>query len=757
MFKNKGGKEKPNKSQLGFLNEKEITQWTAHEVGMWLSSVGLDKYRNVFFYNEIDGEMLLDIDDDDLLALPIERLGDRKKILRKVNEVRGSRSGGGGSSASVKATASQSSAAGSETGGGSLNSDASGSDTGSSNISSKQFIEVKCVYNDDIRTIRIGKSEDYDTFKQKIRNEYNSSRVIAKYKDQDGDLVTIRNSKDLANIVQLIQGKVRVKLIIFQERSSGKKKKSSRSSKSKSSSSNNDDDNMAAEASIMENFMDAVVVANRRGVIQFFNAAAEDLFGWDREEVLGKNVTMLMNENDAKNHAKYLRRYRREGNPRVIGKGRQVVGKDRDNNKFDLWLSLSESNDTFTAILRKIESGERKLTAKTEISKVGELFAAFDDYYKPAICFNDDGIIQYCNKITYKTFGYDEGTLLGQSITMICPAVHSSEGDDLISDYRQKMASGAAKGKLLDANNQRDVVCYSHAGAVMAFLADFSSRVYENNSYYIVQLTSPDGPSGDSASPVLAAQRAVISSLVIPGIVINGEGIIQEMNITARQLFGYNLCQVLGRNVKMLIPPGEVKDNHQDWIVNYNKTGKSKNANGISLVVGKGRNVTGATSDNRRLKLNLSVTVLEEASGEKVFTGIFQCLGEDEPGIEESEILKQQIAVIEQLLIPSFVITHDSKIRGANEAGLQLFGFAKAQEVLMQDVTVLMPPGDIRKLHPQFIENFSSGKKKAADSIVVGKGRKVIARHRAGHNFSTTLSVTERRDGKVAIYTGVFS
>jgi PAS domain S-box-containing protein len=65
------------------------------------------------------------------------------------------------------------------------------------------------------------------------------------------------------------------------------------------------------EHAVLENFVDAVVIANRRGVITFFNAASEDLFGWDREEVVGKNVTVLMPEEIGKNHNSFLRRYRR--------------------------------------------------------------------------------------------------------------------------------------------------------------------------------------------------------------------------------------------------------------------------------------------------------------------------------------------------------------------------------------------------------------------------------------------------------------
>ena len=62
---------------------------------------------------------------------------------------------------------------------------------------------------------------------------------------------------------------------------------------------------------VLENFVDAVVISNRRGVITFFNAAAENTFGWSREDVIGKNVTVLMPQSIGKVHKNFIRRYRK--------------------------------------------------------------------------------------------------------------------------------------------------------------------------------------------------------------------------------------------------------------------------------------------------------------------------------------------------------------------------------------------------------------------------------------------------------------
>ena len=122
--------------------------------------------------------------------------------------------------------------------------------------------------------------------------------------------------------------------------------------------------------------------------------------------------------------------------------------------------------------------------------------------------------------------------------------------------------------------------------------------------------------------------------------------------------------------------------------------------------------------------------------------------------MEDSQILQQQIQVIELLPIPACIITSDSKIRSFNPACQQLFGYEE-KEVLNQDVMMLMPVGELRGRHPEFVKNFAEGKKK--ESQVVGKGRKIVGRHKNGSNVTATLSVTERRDGAVIFYTGIFA
>ena len=127
--------------------------------------------------------------------------------------------------------------------------------------------------------------------------------------------------------------------------------------------------------SILETVPDAMVVIGETGLIQSFSTAAERLFGYAAEEVVGRNVQILMPEPYRANHDAYLERYHRTGERRIIGIGRVVVGERKDGSTFPMELSVGEmrSGDTryFTGFVRDLT--ERQVTEQRLHELQGEL------------------------------------------------------------------------------------------------------------------------------------------------------------------------------------------------------------------------------------------------------------------------------------------------------------------------------------------------------------------------------------------------
>jgi PAS domain S-box-containing protein len=109
---------------------------------------------------------------------------------------------------------------------------------------------------------------------------------------------------------------------------------------------------------VAEPALDAIISADSRGDITYFNHGAERAFGYGADEVIGRPLTMLMPSRFRDLHAKGLRRYVETGVTRVIGSTVQLAGRGKDGNEFPLELSLasymSARGVSFTGILRDI-------------------------------------------------------------------------------------------------------------------------------------------------------------------------------------------------------------------------------------------------------------------------------------------------------------------------------------------------------------------------------------------------------------------
>jgi two-component system CheB/CheR fusion protein len=138
---------------------------------------------------------------------------------------------------------------------------------------------------------------------------------------------------------------------------------------------------------VLDGAPDAIITIDEAGAVLSFNRGAEHMFGYEADEVLGRNVRMLMPAPYREEHDEYLSRYRETGVPRIIGVGREVIGLRKDRTTFPMDLVVSEFADDgarrFTGIGRDLTERKRaeqrarehqaELTRLLRVRTAGEL------------------------------------------------------------------------------------------------------------------------------------------------------------------------------------------------------------------------------------------------------------------------------------------------------------------------------------------------------------------------------------------------
>jgi two-component system, LuxR family, sensor kinase FixL len=116
---------------------------------------------------------------------------------------------------------------------------------------------------------------------------------------------------------------------------------------------------------VLNSVIDAIINIDARGTIQMFNPAAVKMFGYGREEVLGKNVSLLMGTPHRDKHDGYIHNYLHTGDAKIIGIGRELMARKKDGSEFPIHLTVTEVTGTgqrsFTGIIRDLTERSESL------------------------------------------------------------------------------------------------------------------------------------------------------------------------------------------------------------------------------------------------------------------------------------------------------------------------------------------------------------------------------------------------------------
>lgn len=157
-----------------------------------------------------------------------------------------------------------------------------------------------------------------------------------------------------------------------------------------------------------EDEANARVTIDAHGVILNVNARCCDMFGYDAQELVGRNINVLMPEHIAKQHSSFLDRYRENGSSSVIGvSNRRLIGQHKNNLTFPIAIHISKEGQGESAVFTGI---------------ITDLATEYG-----MIVINERGEIQTVNTGALTIFGYSsQEDMVGQKVEMLMPEPYAS-------------------------------------------------------------------------------------------------------------------------------------------------------------------------------------------------------------------------------------------------------------------------------------------------------------------------------------------
>jgi PAS domain S-box-containing protein len=132
----------------------------------------------------------------------------------------------------------------------------------------------------------------------------------------------------------------------------------------------------------VENTNEAFVTIDQNHQVLIFNRAAEDIFGYRREEVIGRDLSAILTPECSGDHRQAVARYLQTRNPRVIGHERELMGRRKNGENFPLSISFSVAQIAdllyFTGIIRDLtetKALQEQIKRSERLATMGQVVA----------------------------------------------------------------------------------------------------------------------------------------------------------------------------------------------------------------------------------------------------------------------------------------------------------------------------------------------------------------------------------------------
>ena len=422
--------------------------------------------------------------------------------------------------------------------------------------------------------------------------------------------------------------------------------------------------------SLLEAVPDALVGMDQEGVIRFVNRQTESLFGYDRDDLIGHPVEMLLPEPLWQIYVEHKESYFADPRTRSSGLDLQLSGRHQDGTDLPVNISLSHI-DTGDVLL--VVTAVRDVTEQRKAVALAQLTAAVVEYSNDAIIGSTlEGTITSWNPAAERLYGYSANEIIGKSGSQLTP---EGKGGEFFANL-VSVKDGKAVEHLQTMRVRKD-------GKVLPVSVTVAPIRDEEGK--IVGASAVHRDVTLQAQAFEAAQRiaAVVESSSDAIIGCDLAGIITSWNPAAERLFGYTGQEILGRSGTLLAPKNRA--GQMQAALDRVKSDEPVEHLEVNLV------------RKDATDISVSVTVAPIRNVDSVVTGA-AAVARDVTGQREAFEATQRIAAIVEGSDDAIIgRTLQGVITSWNPAAEGMFGYS-AREILGKSADLLIPEDQLAEV-----------------------------------------------------------
>ena len=474
----------------------------------------------------------------------------------------------------------------------------------------------------------------------------------------------------------------------------------------------------------------ALICINASGQIRIFSEAACKLFGWEQEDIMYKNVKVLMQEEVAEQHDEVLLRYKNTRKQKILNTTQHLPAQRKDNSQFTAELQVSEfmqdSESFFVGFITDFTS-HKAFLIESMIAK-----SVMQGSRSGIISINRVGIIGLMSQAAREIFGCKEGELEGQNIKILMPSQIADHHDGYLKKYMKTGIKTVVGDDFVTVAKKLSGKEFSITLSIReTLLTSLSGAKYEAFVGYLT----------DNSSQCMIQENTILNEAseglaYFPIVVITITGKIVSFNKHACNTFGFKEEEAVGSNVKMILPP-EIAEHHDGYLARYKKTK-------VKHIIDSSRKVTGMKKDGTLFPIEVFVREVVQ-DGKATYYGNIHDISEQLAIEFAKEVMD---TVLMQSNQPIISIDEWGKVLCYNRRAQAVFEYNE-REVMGKNIKMLQPQA-VADAHDEYLAAY----KRTGIAKVVNTVRTVTGKRKNGRPVGVTLNVKELFCEEKRVYVG---